>query len=460
LCNENNALDERPGFGGSGNIALAGCPPTGGLRPAARAPTRHRIHHQEETVLTRAKVPPPAPTPPSSARPARGGAAGVALVVAGTRPECIKLAPVLVALARCPALAGVVVNSGQHRDAVRQTLAGFGLGCDVELEAQPARPNLRTACADLRRRLATAIVRVRPAFVLVQGDTLTAYAGARAGRDAGCPVVHVEAGLRTGSPADPFPEEWFRRRIARHAQLHFAPSRSAAANLLREGIDAAAIHRVGNTGIDSLRALLDGERDLLRSRPERAGRVLVTLHRRENWDAPADVVCDALLELIVRRPALRVLFPLHPNPRIARRMTRRLGAHPAFDLVGPLPYPEFIRAAAGAALIVSDSGGIQEEAPHLGVPLLVPRANTERGESLATGFVRLVAIDRQLIVEAALAMLAAPRGAPVPFDAEAPYGAGDAAARIVAVLERSFGTSADEAGSRAGPRDAARDFAA
>ena len=405
-------------------------------------------------------MPPPAPPRSAPARPGREGAPGVALVVAGTRPECIKLAPVLVALARCPTLATVVVNSGQHRDAVRQTLAGFGLGCDLELAALPARGNLRAACADLRRRLATAIGRVRPAFVLVQGDTLTAYAAARAGRDAGCRVVHVEAGLRTDSPADPFPEEWFRRRIARHAQLHFAPSRSAAANLLREGVDPAAIHCVGNTGIDSLRALLDGERALSRPRPERAGRVLVTLHRRENWDARAEVVCDALVELVARRPALRVLFPLHPNPRIARRLQRRLGAHPAFDLVAPLPYPEFIRAAAGAALIVSDSGGIQEEAPHLGVPLLVPRANTERGESLATGFVRLVAVDRERIVEAALALLAAPRRAPVPFDAQAPYGAGDAAARIVAVLERSFGAAAEAEESRAGPRHAAREIAA
>ncbi len=177
--------------------------------------------------------------------------------------------------------------------------------------------------------------------------------------------------------------------------------------------------------------------------------MLVTLHRRENCDDNADIVCAALIELVTRMPALRVLFPIHPNPRIARRLRRRLGGHPAFELVEPLPYAEFIRHAAGAALVISDSGGIQEEAPHLGVPLLVPRANTERAEALATGFVQLVAVERQALVDAAVAMLAAPPRAPLPFDADAPFGAGDAAARIVAVLERAWAAAARRDAPRA-----------
>ncbi len=359
-------------------------------------------------------------------------------MIAGTRPECIKLAPVIVALAGRDALSVVVVNSGQHPDAVRQTFARFGIRCDIDVPALPALPNLLAACERLRGRLADVIGRMRPAFTLVQGDTLTAYAGARAGRDAGCRVAHVEAGLRTDTLADPFPEEWFRRRIARNADLHFAPSRSAVANLVREGTDPGTIHRVGNTGIDSLRALLEEMGNLPVQSATQSDRVLVTLHRRENWGDNADIVCDALLDLVARKPALRVLFPVHPNPRIALRLRRRLGGHAAFQLVPPLPYPEFVRHAAAAALIISDSGGIQEEAPHLGVPLLVPRVNTERGECLATGFVRLVAIDRQRIVAAALAMLAAPRRTPLPFNAEAPFGAGDAAVRIADVLERDW----------------------
>jgi UDP-N-acetylglucosamine 2-epimerase (non-hydrolysing) len=393
----------------------------------------------EEIVLSRQLASQPTPIRHARVRAVQGGIAkGVALVIAGTRPECIKLAPVISALAARGELSVILVNSGQHSGAVRQTFARFGIRCDIDLPALPALPNLRAACEHMRGHLAAVIGHLRPAFTVVQGDTLTAYAGARAGRDVGCRVAHVEAGLRTETLADPFPEEWFRRRIARSADLHFAPSRSAVVNLLREGTDARAIHRVGNTGIDSLRALLDESGNLPVQTAMRPDRVLVTLHRRENWGDNADIVCDALIELAARKPALRVLFPIHPNPRMALRLRRRLGSHAAFRLVDPLPYPEFVRRAAGAALIISDSGGIQEEAPHLGVPLLVPRVNTERGECLATGFVRLVAIDRQQIVTAALAMLAAPRRAPLPFDANAPFGAGDAAVRIADVLERTW----------------------
>jgi UDP-N-acetylglucosamine 2-epimerase (non-hydrolysing) len=249
-------------------------------------------------------------------------------------------------------------------------------------------------------------------------------------------VAHVEAGLRTEAISDPFPEEWFRRRIARHADLHFAPSRSAEMNLHAEGVDPSTVHRVGNTGIDSLRALLQERGDRC---PAGAGEhVLVTLHRRENWDSRADVVCDALLELASRRIDLRWIIPVHPNPRIANRIRRRLGRHERFELVAPMDYPTFIDAAAGAALIISDSGGIQEESPHLGVPLLVPRSNTERPEGVALGYVRLVPVDRATIVREALALLAAPRVRALPFDDDAPYGAGDAAARIVDVLEATL----------------------
>jgi UDP-N-acetylglucosamine 2-epimerase (non-hydrolysing) len=364
-----------------------------------------------------------------------GGSLPLVLIVAGTRPECIKLAPVVAALSARGGFAVVVVNSGQHRDAVRQTFASFGIRTDIDLAALPAQPNLAAASAQLRAGLRAVIARLRPAIALVQGDTLTAYAGARAARDAGCLVGHIEAGLRTDSIRDPFPEEWFRRRIARSADLHFAPSDSAVGNLLAEGFERAAIHRVGNTGIDALRDVLGGARSLrlLTSTPRR--QVLVTLHRRENCDDQADVVCDALIDLVDARPGLSVLFPVHPNPRIARRVRRRLGAHPAFELALPLPYRSFIRRAAGAALIISDSGGIQEEAPHLGVPLLVPRANTERPESVASAMVRLVRVDRALLAAAAGEMLDAPRRAPLPFDDAAPYGAGDAAQRIMHVLD-------------------------
>ncbi|MEP6656408.1 MAG: UDP-N-acetylglucosamine 2-epimerase, partial [Betaproteobacteria bacterium] len=232
------------------------------------------------------------------------------------------------------------------------------------------------------------------------------------------------------------PEEWFRRRIARYARWHFAPCRSAEANLVAEGIAPMDIFRVGNTGIDSLRALLDRHR--IRPGLQRTRNVMVTLHRRENWDAKAEIFCDALIELAARHPDLRMIFPLHPNPRIARRIRRRLGSHLAIALVDPMEYPEFVRMMAEAALVISDSGGIQEEVPHLGTLLLVPRSNTERPEGIATGFVHLVDVDCRRIVEAATALLALPPRAPLPIDVHAPFGAGDAGERIAGVLVRAL----------------------
>ncbi len=361
---------------------------------------------------------------------------GAVLVVAGTRPECIKLAPVVRELAHRRAIAGIVVNSGQHPEAVRRTFAEFGIRADVELPALSPSPNLTVASGKLAAQVASLVARVRPALVLVQGDTLTAYAGARAGADAGYPVVHVEAGLRAPTVSDPFPEEWFRRRIASYAQFHFTPCASAHENLMAEGTPPERVHFVGNTGIDSLRSLL-AQHGIAGPAGMRT-RVLVTLHRRENWDAKADVICDALLALAAHRPELRMLLPVHPNPHIAPRLRHRLSGHPQFALVAPMAYREFVAEAASAALVISDSGGIQEEVPHLGVPLLVPRSCTERPEGVATGFVRLVNVDRDEIVREALALLAAPRRAALPFDHAAPFGDGAAAKRIVDVLEAAL----------------------
>jgi UDP-N-acetylglucosamine 2-epimerase (non-hydrolysing) len=357
------------------------------------------------------------------------------LIIAGTRPECIKLAPIVRELARQHVMRGVVVNSGQHAEAVRRTFGEFHIKPDHDLPPMPPMPNLSAASGYLTRQLEAVIAHFRPTMVLVQGDTLTAYAGARAGTAARCPVIHVEAGLRAPTLSEPFPEEWFRRRIARHAQFHFTPCASAHANLLAEGATAESIHAVGNTGIDSLRTALE-QHTIGRPRATTASpRVLVTLHRRENWDGKADVVCDALIALAMCRPDLEMLIPVHPNPRVAARLHRRLGGRPQFSLVAPMGYGEFIATAATAALIISDSGGIQEEAPYLGVPLLVPRSCTERPEALTTGFVRLVAIDREAIVREALSLMSARRIPALAFDIAAPFGDGLAARRIVDILE-------------------------
>ncbi|HEY5309403.1 MAG TPA: UDP-N-acetylglucosamine 2-epimerase, partial [Casimicrobiaceae bacterium] len=181
----------------------------------------------------------------------------VVLVIAGTRPECIKLAPILRALAHHPDLSTLLVNSGQHLQAVRDALAEFDLRADVELSALPSLANLGASHRHLRRELCAVMRRFHPDLVMVQGDTLTAYSGARAARDTSSTIAHVEAGLRTDALLEPFPEEWFRRQIARHADLHFAPSSAAAENLFAEGHDCRSVHNVGNTAIDSLRRQLD-----------------------------------------------------------------------------------------------------------------------------------------------------------------------------------------------------------
>jgi len=364
------------------------------------------------------------------------------LVVVGTRPESIKLAPLVHALGRAGGVRATVVNSGQHRNAVRATLAELGVVADVELPPMVPAQNVASAVGGMRGALRDVIERHEPDVVCVQGDTLTAYAAARAAADAARVVAHIEAGLRVDDLADPFPEEWFRRRIASHAALHFAPTHAAVANLRAEGIANERIRCVGNPGIDSLRAVLAelaGSAPLDRDRR----RVIVTLHRRENLDANADLVCRALLRLADARRDLRILLPVHPNPRVAGRLHRWLGGHARIALVAPLAYRPFIAAAAGAGLIISDSGGIQEEAAHLGTPLLVPRASTERPECLATGFVRLTSLDEDAIVGHAVDMLSErPRDA-LPIDARAPFGDGFASERIARVLAHVLGTSAD-----------------
>jgi UDP-N-acetylglucosamine 2-epimerase (non-hydrolysing) len=433
-----------------GDGGVGAMPPRQSLLRMGRRHRRTSIHRVPMTAMARLWSPmhvrDSEATTRFRTRIARGGAYAsregsasipVVVVIAGTRPECIKLAPVVHLLAGRDRLRVVLVNSGQHAIAVRRTFAEFGIRCDIELSDLPQFHSMGASHDHLRVELRAVIERIKPAIVVVQGDTLTAYTGARAGHDMSIPVAHVEAGLRTSTISDPFPEEWFRRRVARYASLHFAPCESATRNLLAEGVDPRTVHRVGNTGIDSLRALLDETRAAQPASPSVRNTVLVTLHRRENHDRNAAIVCDALIALTVARSDLRVLFPVHPNPRVAATIRRRLGAHPAFDLVAPMSYRDFVRSAAGAALIISDSGGIQEEAPHLGTHLLVPRGNTERPESLETGWVQLVRAEREVIVRTALTKLALPPADPLPIDENAPFGAGNAAEKIVQIVEEA-----------------------
>lgn len=362
------------------------------------------------------------------------GRAQRVLVLAGTRPEAIKLASLVEALRNLPTLDTTLVASGQHPHMVVATLAHLGLAPDRHLASVTPGSSLSRTVRQLRDQCREAASAWDADAIVVQGDTATAYAGALAGRAAGIPVAHVEAGLRTHTPLRPFPEEPFRRRIATMAAWHFAPTPAAAAHLRAEGVAAESIHVVGNTVVDvlrrSLRALLPG--------PACGNHVVLTLHRRENYGHGMDHVCDAVLALLARHAELRVVCPVHPNPLVGTRMRGRLGSHPRIELVAPLDYRPFIRLVGTARLVITDSGGIQEEAPYLGVPVLVVRDATERPEALTYGGLRLVPPIRDAVLSAAETMLDAPRPPAVAFDAAAPFGDGDSGARIAGLLEAAL----------------------
>ena len=368
------------------------------------------------------------------------------LLVAGTRPECLKLASLYAALHEHPHYQPLLLNSGQHEDMVLRTFAHLGITCDVNLP-QLTPMSLSHAVGALRTRIRDAARGCHAQLLVSQGDTSTAYATALAARDLGLPLAHVEAGLRTDHPWRPFPEELFRRRIAALAALHFAPTAAAERNLLAEGVAAEAIHQVGNTAIDLLRAEIS--QPLLRTLhpstatlPDTANLITLTLHRRENYGRGLDIACGAVLDLLQRHPALTLICPVHPNPAVGARIRRHLSGHARIALVAPLDYRDFIAVLRRSRLAITDSGGIQEEAPYLGLPVLVVRENTERPESVALGCAHLVPLQHERIVAEAERMLAQAMPAALPFDARAPYGDGRSGARIAEIIIRHLNTIA------------------
>lgn len=366
------------------------------------------------------------------------------LVVMGTRPEAIKLAPVARALADTPDLAGLTALTGQHDALCREVLDAFGLVADVS--AAVARPG--QGLAGLTARVVTAaddlIDRTRPAAVVVQGDTTTAFGTALAAFYRGIPVVHVEAGLRTGRLDAPWPEEANRRLIADIATLHLAPTPGAAANLLAEGVEPSAVRITGNTVVDALRHYLarpvtvSGEagRALAAGRPV----VLVTTHRRESWGAPERRAARALAEVARRHPDVLVVVPMHPNPVVRGPLREILGGIANVELREPLPYPELVHLLARTTVVVTDSGGIQEEAATLGVPVLILRDVTERPEVLTSGVGRLVGTDPDRIREELDGLLGDPARRAAMSVPTTAFGDGRAALRCVHHIRSLLGT--------------------
>lgn len=359
-------------------------------------------------------------------------------VMFGTRPEAIKMAPLIRALHKSSCLEPVVIVTAQHREMLDQVLQIFGITPDYDLDLMRPNQTLAGLTSRLIASLDDVVKKIRPSGMLVQGDTTSVLAASLVSFYENIPVGHVEAGLRTHDFRNPFPEEMNRVVTGRLANWHFAPTYSSAQNLLTEGVPPSAVFMTGNTVID---ALLDARQHASKiSRPVAVGRqmILVTTHRRENFGEPLKRICAAVLELLRRNPQLDVLFPVHPNPNVSSVVRDLLGEHPRVNLCPPLDYLSFIAAMEAAHVILSDSGGVQEEAPALGKPVLVLRDETERPEAVDLGVADLVGTDTARIVDKAHLLLTNV----VAYDQMArgvsPYGDGLAAHRIVSILEEAL----------------------
>lgn len=332
------------------------------------------------------------------------------LIVFGTRPETIKLCPLARWLRQDSERFRVTVCvTGQHRHLLDSALAAFGVAPEIDLEVMTPNQSLAALNARILERLDPVLGSLKPDFLVVQGDTTTTFAAALAAFYRRIPVGHVEAGLRTGDLAEPFPEELNRVLTTRLSALNFAPTEDSAARLRAEGVDERAIEVTGNTGIDAL-LWVKGQLDAgalggyAGAVPEARHLVLVTAHRRESFGEGFERICTALGR-IAERGDTSIVYPVHPNPNVREVVNRRLGSVPGISLIEPLDYVPFVDLMSRASILLTDSGGVQEEAPSLGKPVLVMRDKTERQEAVAAGTAVLVGTDPERIVAEVGALL-------------------------------------------------------
>lgn len=364
------------------------------------------------------------------------------LITFGTRPEAIKLAPLIHHCRRHAEIEPVVCLTGQHREMLDQVIEYFGIEADVDLALMRPGQSLAELTARCLTGLDQTLARFRPDCVVAQGDTTTVAAAALTAFYRKIPFVHVEAGLRTGDLHAPWPEEMNRRLATLTADIHCAPTEQAREHLLAESVPSDSIHVTGNTVIDALLWTARRERSRghhWRSKYASLGErplVLVTAHRRESFGHGLDEVCRAVLTLSAEYPDVEFVFPVHPNPQARDSVNRILGKHGDHNihLLDPLPYPEFVWLMDRSTLIISDSGGVQEEAPSLGKPVLVTRDVTERTEALEAGAVDLVGTDAWRIVDRASLLLSDADAYASRQVASNPYGDGHAAERIVELM--------------------------
>lgn len=361
-------------------------------------------------------------------------------LVAGTRPEVVKLAPVYRALSRIRGVRVRWVATGQHGHLADQALDVFAIEPDARLDLDWDRSSLASLTARLMDALGERFRRDMPDYVIVQGDTATAFAAAQAAFLLRIPVGHVEAGLRSGDVDSPFPEEGFRQLIARIAQDHFAPTPAGARNLRREGIDPNSIRVTGNTVVDAVTEIgrTVTRPDVLDGIAPDARIALVTVHRRENWDGGTVRICKAILRLRDLFPDLHFIIATHTNPRVLGPVTEALSGQERITLSEPLAYPDFIGVLKAAHIVLSDSGGVQEEAPSFGVPVLVLRNTTERAEAVKAGVARLVGSSTDRIVREASRLLSSPRRHARMAVAKSPFGDGHAGERIARIITASM----------------------
>lgn len=363
-------------------------------------------------------------------------------VVLGTRPEAVKLAPVICALRRAD-VPTAVFSTGQHRDMVTEVLDQFEIQVDEDLALMQAGQTLDHVLTRTIAGIGELLDRQRPHAVLVQGDTSSALGSSLAAFHRGIPVGHVEAGLRSGDLSLPFPEEMNRRAISVMARWHFAPTETASANLAAEGI-RDGVHVVGNTVVDALRFVMAEACQLPDDlAPFAAGRfILATAHRRESWDAGIGEIASGLAGVLAALPDVSLVFVTHPNPIARAPVVAEFKDHPRVIVTSHLPYRVFLELLRRCDLAVSDSGGVQEEGPSLGVPVIVTRALTERPEGVLAGAVRVVGTVAEQIRDSAIEILENPDVATVMRQAGAGiYGDGTAANRIATTLCADLGLS-------------------
>ncbi len=360
------------------------------------------------------------------------------MLVFGTRPEAIKMCPLVCELKKRPSIETIVCVTGQHRQMLDQVLAAFGVVPDFDLAIMKEKQTLFDVTTAILEKIRPVLAEVQPDVVLVHGDTTTTFAAALACFYMQVPVGHVEAGLRTYNLASPYPEEFNRQAVSIVSRFNFSPTEMAKENLLKEGRDAASIYVTGNTAIDALQTTVREEY----SHPELewaadSRLILITAHRRENLGEPMHHMFRAIRRIVEEHPDVKAIYPIHMNPVVREAAASELGGCERIRIIEPLEVLDFHNFLARSYLVLTDSGGIQEEAPSLGKPVLVMRDTTERPEGIAAGTLKLVGTDEEVIYENFRLLLEDKAAYDAMSHASNPYGDGQACRRIADILENA-----------------------